>query len=256
MSEETNRRVVSSPEIVAWLFNLDRLQERLLGIEVKQPRLSPAETQRAAGIPAADRQRAWLASRVGLRLALENFTGETLAGVPFEITDRGRPYLPQPAPHFSLAHAGPYVLVLVGATGPVGIDIEEVRDRKMAPQRQVQIEQFACAIAGGQPLPEAEGGLRFIQAWCRLEAFAKADGRGVGRVLSAAGIMGPGSRACRASLLSERKPISTDLLASYRAWDLPLATHAPGYAAAVAGLSKCPFADLRVRDGGALTDTA
>ena len=47
----------------------------------------------------------------------------------------------------------------------------------------------ARAVGSGDPLPELDAP-RMLQAWARLEAWGKADGRGIGRTLTHFGIRG------------------------------------------------------------------
>ncbi len=78
--------------------------------------------------------------------------------------------------------------------------------------RRARIEEAGAALSD-EPLP-AEGNARFLQAWVRLEALAKADGCGIGRLLTRLGILGvsekfaPGRRA--PAIWSRRcSPVST-----------------------------------------------
>lgn len=55
--------------------------------------------------------------------------------------------------------------------------------------RRVMLHCAAAALAEKASSPEREE-LRTLQAWVRLEGFAKADGRGIGRLLRQLGIVG------------------------------------------------------------------
>lgn len=215
------------PALGVWLFNVDMLGARLERVEAHAPRLSDDEITRASNTRDAVMRQRWVAARTALRLTLEAWMKASLHRQPFQVAPQGRPFLPAPAPSFSLSHAGPFALVALAEPGPIGIDIEEISTRKISAARVSQMESYAAHVAG-TALPAA-GDARFIQAWTRIEAYAKADGRGVGRVLSDAGLLGRGSQAARAlgGPAAFKAP-------HYRACDLNVAHLAPGYAAAVA----------------------
>lgn len=229
-----------------WLFNAGTLGTRLAALQADAPRLSEDEIARASAMRMPVMRERWVASRIALRLTLEVWMKHSLGRQPFQITPEGRPFLPAPAPSFSLSHAGPFALVAVAQAGPIGTDIEEVSARKISAIRASQMERFAAHVAGAG-LPGASEDARFIQAWTRIEAYAKADGRGVGRVLGEAGVLGQGSQAARAQVDGHtfRPP-------QYRAYDLDIAQLAPGYAAAVAGPADAALAQIKVCDGAEL----
>ncbi|MGE0055309.1 MAG: 4'-phosphopantetheinyl transferase superfamily protein [Hyphomicrobium sp.] len=252
-----------------WFVDLDAMAGALADAEVECPRLSAQEEQRAAGISDAQERQRWRTAHIALRVLLERWGGAVLRAQPFQTAIGGRPLLPAPAPHFSLSHSGPFALIALTRFAPLGVDLESVTPRKMAAARRSRIVSFAEAVAGGVdlglangdeaqvPLPASADGedRAFIQAWCRVEAFAKADGRGLLAVLKEAGIMGPaGEAADLADLPGEVRataPAATNgfgagfdgldgshgagrSLSSYRTWDIPLEATVAGYAAAVA----------------------
>lgn len=250
---------------VAWLFDLARLQDRLEAAEVRHGRLSADEQARAAAMRDPQRRQRWVASRIATRLALEAWAGSRLAGRPFDIAPGGRPYLPPPWPAFSLSHAADLVLAAVAGAGPIGVDLEPVAPRQIPSVRREQIENFAHIIAAtdvAATLAHADADRRFIQAWCRIEACAKADGRGVARLLAEAGILGPGSRQRRAALAvgGAVDPESFSghggaMARPYAAYDLDVSAMAPGFAAAVAGPARAGLGGLAVADGALLLDS-
>lgn len=246
MSAAADRATCRPPTHGVWLFNADTLGERLATLQARSPRLSDDEISRAAAMRVPRMRERWVASRISLRLTLEAWMKRSLARQPFHVAPQGRPFLPPPAPSFSLSHAGPFALVAIAEGGPIGTDIEEISPRKISAIRTTQMENFAAHVAGTS-LPGASEEGRFIQAWTRIEAYAKADGRGVARVLSEAGILGQGSQAARAQAAS---PVFRPL--PYRAHDLNIASLAPGYAAAVAGPADAAHVQIEVCDGAEL----
>ena len=248
-----------------WLVDLDATAGPLMAAEADCSRLSPQEAERAQAITNDSVRQRWLSAHIALRLLLERWGGAGLRAQPFQFAPGGRPFLSGPAPHFSLSHAGQFALIGLTRSAPLGVDIEVISPRVMPLERRSRLVSFANDVAGGAELPLVHASLTsgahvaadpaedanvetaaFIQAWCRVEAFAKADGRGLLAVLSQAGIMGfakdaPGAEdlAC-ASPGPVRGPVrdgpcpSPGQLSGYRVWDVPLGSDAQGYAAAVA----------------------
>ncbi|MBL8882446.1 MAG: hypothetical protein JNL45_05255 [Hyphomicrobium sp.] len=248
-----------------WLVDLDATVQTLMAAEADCSRLSPQEAERAQAIPDIRVRQRWLSAHIALRLLLERWGGAGLRAQPYQFAPGGRPFLSGPAPHFSLSHAGQFALIGLTRSAPLGVDIEVISPRVMPPERRSRLMAFANDVAGGAAeltlhLPPEDGAhapaepakganvetAALIQAWCRVEAFAKADGRGLLAVLSQAGIMGPakdasgaGAAAC-GSLGPVRGPVgegtcpSSSPLSGYRVWDVPLGSDAQGYAAAVA----------------------
>ncbi len=248
-----------------WLVDLDATAGPLMAAEADCSRLSPQEAERAQAIIDDSARRRWLSAHIALRLLLERWGGAGLRLQPFQVAPGGRPFLPGPAPHFSLAHAGQFALIGLTRSAPLGVDIEVISPHVMPLERRSRLVAFANDVAGGAELPHVHpspaSGVRaaagpaedanvetaaFIQAWCRVEAFAKADGRGLLAVLSQAGIMGPAKDAPGVEDLACTSPSpvrdlvrdgpcpSPGQLSGYRVWDVPLGSDAQGYAAAVA----------------------
>lgn len=244
-----------------WLVDLDATAQTLMATEADCSRLSPQEAERAQAIPDIRVRQRWLSAHIAMRLLLERWGGAGLRAQPFQFTPGGRPFLPGPAPHFSLSHAGRFALIGLTRSAPLGVDIEVISPRVMPLERRSRLIAFANDVAGGateltldhspQDSAHAAPGpgdganvatADFIQAWCRVEAFAKADGRGLLAVLSQAGIMGPAKDAAGAGAAACASPgpvrdgtgSSWGQLSGYRVWDVPLGSDAQGYAAAVA----------------------
>ncbi len=111
---------------------------------------------------------------------------------------------------FSLSHAPGLALIGLAPRGSIGVDVERTRRVRLGEARRARIEEAGGAL-NATPLPDAEEA-RFLQAWVRLEAFAKAEGCGIGRLLTRLGILGT-SAAGRAAQPSARE-LADALLAS------------------------------------------
>ncbi len=184
-----------------WLVDCERAADALEAEEAHSQRLSDDENGRSRRIPGDAARRRWRASHIALRLLIERWAGPGLRRTPFDLTAGGRPELPRPAPSFSLSHSGTLAMIALARHGPVGIDLQEVAPRLVKEERRQRMEDYALRIARGTPLPQNRDH-RFIQAWTRIEALAKADGRGIGRTLTEAGLLGgPAAGARTASFI-------------------------------------------------------
>lgn len=172
-----------------WLADLRACAPSLDVIENITPRLSPdelAKIERSVTPQAAIERRA---AYIALRLMIERAFGTSWRGAPYALAGTGKPYLAGAPGDFSLTHVERFALVGICRGGPIGVDLEPVRPRHVADERRQRIEDAARRLAGGAPLPE-EREQRLLQAWVRLEALAKCDGRGIGRLLTGLGIIG------------------------------------------------------------------
>lgn len=150
-------------------------------------------------------------ARIALRLVLAASGVRAAFGVPFDREAGGKPVLAGSQVSFNLSHTGGHVLIALAGEGPVGVDIETRRTLSFSATRCAQIAAAArdvCVQAGAV----ADD---VLIAWTALEAQAKAEGCGIGVLLAALGIMGPGSRT--------RSPDDIAATASLRRRDLSLA---------------------------------
>jgi phosphopantetheinyl transferase len=134
----------------------------------------------------------WRAGRIALRESLartisgaDRAEAEPLSRRPFELTASGEPSLPDAPVAFSQSDAGPFLLIGVTFQGRIGVDLEQCRSFVMSPARQSRVIAVARHLDcnGCEPLS-------LLQAWTRIEAFAKARGPGLARVLTELGLIG------------------------------------------------------------------
>lgn len=202
-----------------WSIDLGACRAPLLEAEAATPRLPVG-----AHFPAvADERRL---AHIALRILLERVAGVGVRRADFEVSHAGKPSLAGSPLAFNLSHAAGHALVALAMPGPAGVDIEAA-DRRLGPllSRRARIEAMAVALAGGRALAARSPTL---QAWVRLEAFAKADGRGIGVLLTRLGIMGHAigddeAERRATELLGQAMPVSID--------DLDVA---PGFVGALA----------------------
>jgi 4'-phosphopantetheinyl transferase len=177
-----------------WCVDLGAAALVLREIEEGTPRLSDWDKQNAANFADADAAADWLATRIALRLLLERAAGARWRRVPFARTLHGKPHLPGAPVAFSLSHVAGLALIALKVGGAIGVDLERARAVRVRPVRRARIAEAGAALNEEQPLPGGEAA-RFLQAWVRLEAFAKAQGCGIGRLLTRLGIVGAGDVA-------------------------------------------------------------
>jgi 4'-phosphopantetheinyl transferase len=213
-----------------WLADIDAGGEALDELE-RRFSLLTADERRRAGALEAHLARQRTRTRVALRALLASRLGPDVAQGSFLLSPAGKPRLVGATLDFSVSHSGRFTLVALSPGGPVGADIETREQVNMHPDRLRAIEAAALALAPDMPLPALGDATRFVQAWTRLEALAKASGAGIGALLTSLGIRGP------AAMFGDRpvKDVSALLVAdgcALRITDLRL-----GCAASVAGPS-------------------
>ncbi len=181
-----------------WFADLGRCWAELEIEERRYARLSADELARVERMSAADQRRLWRAAHIALRDILERICGPDMRGVPFVSQAGGRPELAQGLAarsdgarlSFNLSHTAEVALIGISRAGAIGVDIEALHSRNFSEARRQKIEGIALDIAGGRALP-VDTDRRFLQAWTRIEALSKADGRGVLHTLGASGGTAP-----------------------------------------------------------------
>jgi 4'-phosphopantetheinyl transferase len=176
-----------------WCVDLAAAADALRTLEQHTARLSAEDRQRAAAFSDDGVRNEWLAARIALRLLIEHAAGPSWRGVAFAREERGKPHLQGAPISFSLSHAPGLALIGLAREGRIGVDIERSRTVRIDAHRRARIREAGAAM-DALPLPASEGE-GFLQAWVRLEAVAKADGCGIGRMLTRLGISGAGARA-------------------------------------------------------------
>jgi len=118
-----------------------------------------------------DRQRcAW--GRLLARFALGRRCGRLPGEIAIVRSAGGKPFCAG-GPDFNLSHGGDWVLLAVD-DAPIGVDVEPVRDRRLA-------EELAPRIASDreQAWLAQDPGQRFTVLWTRKEAMLKRSGAGL-----------------------------------------------------------------------------
>lgn len=140
--------------------------------------LDPVEAARAARFATREQRRRYALSHSAVRLILSAFIGLDPRSIRIAIGVWGKPYLLGPGPNFSLSHDGDLALVAVTRQGPIGVDVERVRsglELAAFARPLVRARDVACIDA----LAPEERSRGWFKAWTRLEAAAKAAGKGL-----------------------------------------------------------------------------
>lgn len=175
-----------------WLAALDDLAEPLADLD----RCDPLGAVDMDGPPIDGPRRV---ARHLLRRLIARTFGRAAAVGAFAQGPHGKPVLPGLGGDFNLSHTTDgtgrsFALIGVGRVAAIGVDVEPVRTVRLDPRRQELIIAAAETLAEGAALP-GSGEARILQAWARLEAWGKADGRGIGRTLTHCGIWGRSAQA-------------------------------------------------------------
>lgn len=177
----------STDDIELWLVDLAAAAHALAAMEKETPRLSPEDESKLARITGDDARSERRAAHIALRILVERAFGAAWRRLPYAVSATGKPSLAGDAGGFSLSHVPGLALIGLARAGAIGVDVERLRALRMSDDRRLRIEQAAIAVADGAPLPDAPE-LRPLQAWARIEAVAKADGCGVGPLLTRLGV--------------------------------------------------------------------
>jgi 4'-phosphopantetheinyl transferase len=128
--------------------------------------LSAEERRRSEGLREGTLRRRAIVRRATLREVLARYAGGEPASIVLEREKGGRPRL-EGGPPFSLSDSEDLALVAVVARGPVGVDLERVR------------EVADAAGLAARWLPPGLPGATFLERWTRWEAALKSEGRGI-----------------------------------------------------------------------------
>lgn len=227
-----------------WLADVDVGGRELDDLGERFSLLPEADGVRLAAILDPLAQQRWRRSRLVLRLLLAMHLGVERARAAFAVSRSGRPRVAGASElDFSLSHSGPLALIGITPAGRIGVDVETRTAIEMDDRRRAVIEAAAMGLAPGMPLPR-HGARRFIQAWTRLEALAKASGVGIGPLLVRLGIRGPAA-GLRVADLGPATDLLVDHAGALRVEDLALDPPAVG---AVALSRETPWTFRRFPD--------
>ncbi len=196
-------RTQTSAGIELWLVDLENCAAALSLHERDAQVLAADERARAQAIGDARERGHRLAAYTALRVLLERMAGPGVRGRPFVRAPGGKPSLDLGGAEFSLSHIDGLALIGLSPALPLGVDIESVRPIRMTARGLVEITAVGAGLSD-KPLPDLGSDRTFLQAWARLEAFAKARGRGVAQTLADVGARGKERRQLSPAALEAR----------------------------------------------------
>src|SRR5215208_5130431 len=152
--------------------------------------LSPDEKTRADRFHFELHRRRFIAGRGLLRMILGSYCDVQPAELRFNYAPNGKPTLrwregtcsSGDALHFNLAHSEAVAVLAITRVGPVGVDVEQVRE---FPEISEFVRRFFSAREAAEfsTLPCEGQSAAFFTLWTRKEALLKAIGEGIGQSL-------------------------------------------------------------------------
>lgn len=142
--------------------------------------LNREEQQRREKLLRREEQVRFGNARGALRTILSGYTDLPPAQLPIRYGDKGKPrlQLPESDVQFNLSHAGKLALLTISRAVPVGIDLEQMSQRKNL--RRIARKVFARELQEQlEPLDDEAFRQAFYAQWTALEARVKAVGAGV-----------------------------------------------------------------------------
>jgi 4'-phosphopantetheinyl transferase len=200
--------------------------------------LSPDETARAKRFVFDRDRKRFTAGRGLLREMLAHYLHREPEQIRFQYSMRGKPSLAGHAEnenfHFNLAHSEDVAVFAFSRACPVGVDVERMRrmhDAESIAERFFSARETTLL----KSLPEAEKQTGFFNLWTRKEAWLKATGEGIAKLLAQVEVtLRPGEHAQLISILGDTR--------AAKRWTLHDFEPADGFKAALA----VPSLDLKV----------
>jgi 4'-phosphopantetheinyl transferase len=179
-------------ELHVWQAQLDTIEHEQLALGRL---LSPDERERAARFLFERDRRRYVAGRGILRSILGRYQRRPPDEISFVYGLRAKPFLPETALQFNMAHSDGLAVIAVGCSGAVGIDVERVRPLQDY-DRLMNFCFSASEVDTILALPPADRLLAFFTCWTRKEAYLKARGDGIAAQLDRFSVSTvPGSQA-------------------------------------------------------------
>jgi 4'-phosphopantetheinyl transferase len=146
-------------------FALWKIEEKAADL-YKQLQLNEQEKAYFEKISASKRHLHWLGTRVLLRTMLR-----TDEYIDCKVDIHGKPYLVNLPYHISFSHSFDYAAVMISRSRPVGIDIEQIREK---------VERIADKFMRPEEMEligDADRVRHLYAAWCAKEAVYKCFGQ-------------------------------------------------------------------------------
>jgi 4'-phosphopantetheinyl transferase len=174
---------MGAPPIEIWKVDLDGVTQALGGAAALTGHLTAGDQERLGATQNATARTRRAAAWIALRKAAEQALGVLPGGLEIARDAHGKPMVASHVLEISLAHAGHLGLIGISRSGPIGVDIDQVRAVTLSVPRRAHLVALAAALADATAVPEPDTEAGFVQAWTRIEAVAKARGDGLARLL-------------------------------------------------------------------------
>jgi len=188
LSFQLPTQTISAGEVHLWKLPLEIERNRLGKLAAF---LSSDETAKAGRYQSEVHRNRFIAGRGMLRMILGHYCDLHPAEVRFDYSPNGKPTLkwadatcsPEYEVHFNLAHSQGLGVLAVTRVGPVGVDIEQVRE---FPELSELVGHFFSTREATEfsTLPREKQTAAFFTLWTRKEALLKAIGEGIGESLN------------------------------------------------------------------------
>lgn len=207
----------ASNGIEIWFCNIDTIVTNDSTIDAA---LTREELVRAGRFAIAPLSRRYRVGRAAIRRILGRWLDQEPRQVDISESDGGKPCVAG-GPQFNMSSSGPMLLIGVGASASIGVDIELVRE--LDDMQQLAERYFSpreCAEL--ESLSESMQMRGFFRAWARKEAVSKALGLGLSMDFTSFSVPLDGLEACSPIVASARFPSQQEWFVK----PLPLVTEA------------------------------
>lgn len=135
------------------------------------------ETNRMLRFATPKLQEKFALTRGNVRFLLGEYLQCAPQAIQFSYQEWGKPFLPNHAIQFNLAHSGDYCAAVLTAKDLIGVDIEKCEDTQR-PHLEIAKRFFTSAeFEAVRTATDPE--LLFFHIWTQKEAFLKAIGQGI-----------------------------------------------------------------------------
>jgi phosphopantetheinyl transferase len=140
--------------------------------------LSRAERDRAGRALTDDVRRRFVSARAGVRRLIASRAGCEPGSLVFRVGPHGKPFV-ETGPHFSWSSSGDMTACAISVDRELGLDVERLRpvpDSAALAHQWFSRDDAATVARARTPDEQSRA---FLEAWTRLEAYAKATGDGL-----------------------------------------------------------------------------
>lgn len=140
--------------------------------------LNPAERARASAFKFAQHKGRFVVTHGVLRQCLAALTGIAPTDIAFQHNAQGKPELAQRSDvQFNLSHTGDWAVFAFSQHGPLGVDIEIIKNRPFLELARRFFAPEECAALNA--LSRSQQKRAFFFLWTQKEAYIKATGLGL-----------------------------------------------------------------------------